>query len=305
MQDLVDHVLESCRGSWKSGRVATYIPELSKARGDAVGLSLFSPQTGLVSAGDHQYRFTMQSVSKIVSLAVALSILGPDEVFSYVGMAPIADPFNSIIRLEMDSPHRPHNPLINSGTIAVLGLLPFEGREERFSAVRQMAAKMMEKSDVEVDMAVYLSERESGHRNRALAWFLKSVGNLSGNVDDILDSYFLQCSLLVTSDDLALLGATLASGGVTPLTGKPVVSPEVARIVRTIMATCGMYDGSGEFAVRAGIPAKSGVGGGICAAVHKRFGIGACGPSLDEKGNSVAGVAMLSALSHHLDIEIY
>lgn len=305
MKELLESLLRENKDAWRQGQVATYIPELAKARPDAVGISVFDLPSGLVGAGDRDYVFTMQSVSKVVSLALALTVCGESVVFSAVGMDPLADSFNSIMRLEMDAPHRPHNPLINSGAIAVLSLLPWREAEERVSAVSSMAAKMMGKAHVPVNRAVYLSEKETGDRNRALAWFLKGVGNLKGDVEDILDSYFQQCSFEVTCSDLAVLGATLAADGKNPLTGEQVVTAPVARVVRTIMATCGMYNGSGEFAVAAGIPAKSGVGGGIMAAVPGRMGIGTCGPALDKKGNSLAGLALMKALSAELSLRIY
>ncbi len=305
MQELLDAVAAEFRDIWRNGRVATYIPELARARPDAVGLAVCDPGSGLYMAGDWDYPFTMQSVSKIVSLALALTVCGEDTVFSSVGMDPLADPFNSIMRLEMDAPHRPHNPLINSGAIVVLSLLPWTKSSERFTAVSDLAARMAGKPSVGMNSAVYISEKETSDRNRALAWFLKSVGNLHGDIEDILDAYFRQCSLETTCADLAVIGATLAADGRNPVTGEQVLTPRVARVVRTIMATCGMYDGSGEFAVSVGIPAKSGVGGGIAAAVPGMMGIGTCGPALDSRGNSVAGLAMMKKLSEELNLRIY
>jgi glutaminase len=305
MKELLEAIVNECKDVWKQGRVATYIPELAKGRADAAGLAVFNLSSGPASAGDTKSPFTMQSVSKVVSLALALTVLGEEKVFSAVGMAALADPFNSIMRLESDAPHRPHNPLINSGAIVVLSLLPWRDGAEKLEAVRDMAARLMGKKSVEIDTAVYLSEKQTGDRNRALAWFLKSVGNLEGDVEEILDVYFRQCSLTADCEDLAVLGATLAADGRNPLTGEQAAAPGVARVVRTIMATCGMYDGSGEFAVSVGIPAKSGVGGGISAAVPGKLGIGSWGPSLDKRGNSVAGLAMLKRLSEELNLRIY
>ena len=307
MKELLETVVKDCGYTWRQGQVATYIPELAKARADATGIAVYDLSSGLSGAGDTDFTFTMQSVSKVVSLALALSECGEEKVFSSVGMDPLADPFNSIMRLEMDAPHRPHNPLINSGAIVVLSLLPWKKSSERIAAVSHMAARMTGRKAVAVAVneAVYLSEKGTSDRNRALAWFLKSVGNLEGDIEDILDAYFRQCSLEVTCEDLAVLGGTLAADGRNPVTGERVVSPRVAQVVRTIMATCGMYDGSGEFAVSVGIPAKSGVGGGITAAVPGRMGIGTCGPALDRKGNSVAGLAMLRRLSEELKLRIY
>ena len=305
MQKLLDSIVNECGDAWRGGRTATYIPELAKARRDAVGVALFDLSSGPAASGDLDYKFTMQSVSKIISLALALSVCGEEEVFSRVGMDPLADSFNSIMRLEMDAPHRPHNPLINSGAIVVLSMLPWERSEARFAAVADMAARMTGNQSISVNEAVFSSERDTAARNRSLAWFLKSVDNLEGDVNDILDTYFRQCSLEADCRDLAVLGATLAADGLNPLTDEQVVSRRVAEITRAIIATCGMYNGSGEFAVSVGIPAKSGVGGGISAAVRGRMGIGTCGPALDEKGNSVAGMRMLKRLSDELGLRAY
>ena len=305
MQKLLDSVVKECREEWRTGRTATYIPELAKARADAVGAAVCDLSSGMTASGDSDYRFTMQSVSKVVSLSLALSVCGEEMVFSRVGMDPLADAFNSIMRLEMDAPHRPHNPLINSGAIVVLSLLPWEKSESRFAAVVDMAARMTGNPSIAVNESVFASERDTADRNRSLAWFLKSVGNLEGDVEDILDTYFRQCSLEVDCRDLAVLGATLAADGLNPVTGEQVIAARVAEITRAIMATCGMYNGSGEFAVAVGIPAKSGVGGGISAAVRGRMGIGTCGPALDSKGNSVAGMKILERLGTELRLRAY
>ncbi len=249
----------------------------------------------------------MQSVSKIVSLALALTVCGEDAVFSSVGMDSPADPFNSIMRLEMDVLGiGPTTPSSIPVPLWCSPLLLRTESSERVTAVSDLAARMAGKPLGVHEPAVYISEKETSDRNRApVAWFLKSVGNLHGDIEDILDAYFRQCSLETNCADLAVMGATLAADGRNPITEEQVLTPRVARVVRTIMATCGMYDGSGEFAVSAGIPAKSGVGGGIAAAVPGMMGIGTCGPALDSRGNSVAGLAMMKKLSEVLNLRIY
>lgn len=170
--------------------------------------------------------------------------------------------------------------------------------------MRDLARRLTGSQDLNLDEAVYLSEKETSDRNRSLAYFMRSVGVLEGDIEDILDSYFMQCSLSVNARDLAVMGATLASGGVNPFTGERVLPSKVCRVLRALMATCGLYDGSGEFAVRVGVPAKSGVGGGIVASVPMRYGIGVFGPALDPKGNSLGGIAMLEKLSQELSLRV-
>jgi len=306
MKELLETVVKDCGYAWRQGQVATYIPELAKARADATGIAVYDLSSGLSGAGDTDFTFTMQSVSKVVSLALALSECGEEKVFSSVGMDPLADPFNSIMRLEMDAPHRPHNPLINSGAIVVLSLLPWKKSSERIAAVSHMAARMTGRKAVAVAVneAVYLSEKGTSDRNRALAWFLKSVGNLEGDIEDILDAYFRQCSLEVTCEDLAVLGGTLAADGRNPVTGERVVSPRVAQVVRTIMATCGMYDAAGDWMSTVGIPAKSGVSGAMLGVVPGALGLATWSPRLDSYGNSIRGVEVFRRLSDRWDLHV-
>ena len=298
-------IVEEVRPEALLGRVATYIPELGKQSPELLGVAQVSMQGDLWAAGDADVPFTMQSISKVVSLGLALTELGEERVFARVGVDPTADPFNSIMRLEMVAPHRPQNPLINAGAIVTLSLLPYASSEERFLAVRALTRRLTGRPDLDADEAVYLSEKQTSDRNRALAYFLRSVGALEGDIEDLLDSYFRQCGLRVTARDLAVLGVTLASGGVNPFTGERVLAPRVCRILRALMATCGLYDGSGEFAIKVGIPSKSGVGGGILSAVEGRMGIGVFNPSLDQKGNSVGGMRLLEDLSKNLGLHYF
>ncbi|ACZ19028.1 glutaminase A [Thermanaerovibrio acidaminovorans] len=304
INSVLETVIQQVRPLARQGRVATYIPELGKQDPDLLGIAMASVQGEVWTAGDWDRKFTMQSISKVVSLGLAMVEIGEERVFSRVGVDPTADPFNSIMRLEMVAPHRPQNPLINAGAIVTLSLLPHGEARERFEAVRDLARRLTGSQDLNLDEAVYLSEKETSDRNRSLAYFMRSVGVLEGDIEDILDSYFMQCSLSVNARDLAVMGATLASGGVNPFTGERVLPSKVCRVLRALMATCGLYDGSGEFAVRVGVPAKSGVGGGIVASVPMRYGIGVFGPALDPKGNSLGGIAMLEKLSQELSLRV-
>lgn len=304
IDEMLEELIETSRELCRLGKVATYIPELAKGDPSRLGIAIMSVEGEGHAAGDSRYPFTMQSISKVVSLALALKDLDETDLFSKVGVDPTADPFNSIMRLEMVAPHRPQNPLINAGAIVILSLLPYPNSTERFAAVRDLARRMTGNPHLDANEAVYLSEKATSDRNRALAYFLRSVGSLSGDIEDILDSYFHQCGLEVTAVDLAVMGATLASGGYNPLTGERVLSTRSCRIIRALMATCGLYDGSGDFAVRVGIPAKSGVGGGIVGAVPGKMGVGVVGPALDYRGNSIGGIALCERLSQEMSLRV-
>jgi glutaminase len=236
---------------------------------------------------------------------LALIQNGEEKVFSKVGVEPTADAFNSIINLETKNLQRPLNPMINAGAIAAVSLVGGENGEETFQRILDFTKKITGCSTITFNKKVYESEKQTGDRNRSLAYFMKSTGVIEGNVEDVLDVYFKQCSIEMSCTEIARIGAMLANNGVLPWNGETVISRNVARIVKTIMVTCGLYDESGQFAVQVGIPAKSGVGGGIVAAVPGRMGIGVIGPALDAKGNSIAGVKILEELSRELDLSIF
>ncbi|SHJ84745.1 L-glutaminase [Clostridium amylolyticum] len=305
MRGLLESVIENNMPYTKDGKVASYIPLLSSANPDHLGICVTTLEGKEYSAGDCEVKFTMQSISKVISLMVAMLDKGTKNVFSRVGMEPTGDGFNSIVNLEVRNYNKPFNPMINAGAIVTCSLIEGENVEEKFQKVLSFTRKITGNDSIDINQGVYLSEKNTGDRNRALAYFMKGNGILQGNVDDVLEVYFKQCSMEVCCRDISRIAAMLANDGVLPWSGERVISREVSRIVKTIMVTCGMYDESGEFAVHIGIPAKSGVGGGIMASVPKRMGIGVFGPSLDEKGNSIAGIKMLQELSKELDLSIF
>ena len=283
------------------GAVANYIPELGKADKDQLGLCIFTTDGQRIMLGDVDQRFTIQSICKVITLASALQCLGFDEVFSHVLMEPSGDAFNSILKLDLAS-NRPYNPMINAGAIEVVSLL---SPTFTFDQLLDYARMLCMDDGIILDEAVYESEAATGDRNRAIGYLLKSKGVLSGDVAKTIDLYFRMCSLSVTAKSLAGLGLTLANGGVNPDNGVRLLDERVVRAVKTLMLTCGMYDGSGEFAVRVGIPAKSGVGGGIMGCVENRMGIGSFGPALDAKGNSIGGIHQLEHLSQAMHLHIF
>ncbi|MBO4364685.1 MAG: glutaminase A [Eggerthellaceae bacterium] len=283
------------------GRVADYIPELAHADKFDFGIAAQKKDGTMVCCGDADTRFSVQSVGKVISLALALKLLGPEEVFSHVLMEPSGDSFSSIIKLDTAS-DLPYNPMINAGAIQVVSLLV---NHVGFHDLLDFARRMCMDRDIELNEPVYHSEALTGDRNRAIAFLLKSKGVLTADLDETLDLYFKLCSLNVTAKSLATLGLVLANDGQNPMTGEHVVAPRHARAINSLMFTCGMYDRSGEFGVKVGIPAKSGVGGGISCSVKGRMGIGVYGPSLDDKGNSVGGLAALEYLSHALHLHVF
>jgi glutaminase len=304
MKEKLEFALAKGKKVVATGKVADYIPELGKADPNVLAVACCDMDGQITAAGDIETAITIQSISKVVSLALSMIDCGEKKVFSAVGVDPTADPFNSIMRLEMRAPHRPQNPLINAGAIVVLSLLPYRDSLSRYEAVLDLTKKLCANHSISSNEAVYLSEKATSDRNRSLAYFLRSVGSLEGDIEDILDSYFHQCAIACTVRDLAVMGATLANGGLNPVSGERVLSPRVALILRALMAICGLYDGSGEFALRVGIPAKSGVGGGIMAAVPGKTGLATVGPSLDPKGNSTGGVRVMEVLSDQLNLRV-
>lgn len=283
------------------GHVADYIPELARADAHTFGLVAQRTDGIVVACGDVDTRFSIQSVGKVMGLAMALKLFGSKEVFSHVLMEPSGDSFSSIIKLDTKS-DLPFNPMINAGAIQVMSLL---ANRVVFDDLLQFARNMCMDPGISLNEPVYHSETQTGDRNRAIAYLLKSKGVLMAEPDETLDLYFKLCSLNVTAKSLATMGLVLANDGQNPITGEHVIAPRHARAINSLMFTCGMYDGSGEFGVKVGIPAKSGVGGGISCSVKGRMGIGVYGPALDGKGNSVGGLVALEYLSHALHLHVF
>lgn len=305
MTDILQILVEKNKIYGQEGKLASYIPALLKADVNDLGIAVVDLDGKESFAGNCDKNFTIQSISKIVSLMIALSDNKMTDVFKKVNVEPTGEGFNSIVKLETTETGRPYNPMINAGAIVTTSLIKGETEEEKLKKLIDFMKKATNNPNIKINEEVYISEKLTGNRNRALAYFMKSSGILEGNVEEILDLYFRQCSIEANAKDLARLGAVLANDGIIPWSGEKLVDKKICRIVKSIMVTCGMYDASGEFAVRIGIPAKSGVGGGIVGAVPKRMGIGVYGPALDEKGNSIAGLKILEDLAKELDLSIF
>lgn len=300
-KEVIDQAMQIARKRIPYGKVATYIPELGKVDPDQLGI-VISPLMGdKICMGNWNERFTMQSVSKILMLIVALEICGVKKVFEKVGAEPSGEAFNSLVELDLND-SRPYNPLINSGALAICGLLL---PEVSFQDMLRFAKGICSDEDITLNEAVFDSEMKTCSRNRSIAYLLESKGIITTDVEDTLRFYTKMCSLNVTAESLAALAKKLANDGVCVQTGKRFLSSKTARIVKTLMLTCGMYDGSGTFAIRVGIPTKSGVGGGLLSVSDKRAGIGVFGPALDEQGNSIAGCQLLREISNELRLNLF
>ena len=286
----------------RRGGLATYIPELTKADPEWFGICLVTMDGVAYSVGDIDQTFTMQSISKPFVYATALADRGPQFLIRKVGVEPSGDAFNSI-SLDPQT-GAPLNPMINAGAIAMTGLVAGETTEAQWRRIESSMAAFVGR-DLRVDESVYRSESETGFRNRAIAWMLKNFGIIDGEPMGTLENYFRQCSILVSCQDLAYMAATLANGGVHPLTGARALPAEHVERVLSVMATCGMYDYAGSWLYEIGMPAKSGISGGIIAVVPGRFGIGIFSPRVDEKGNSVRGIEACRRLSQGFDLHVF
>jgi glutaminase len=286
------------------GEIATYIPELARVDAKSFGLVVIDAEGNVAAAGDSETPFSIQSISKVFTLTLALGKAG-DRLWRRVGREPSGSAFNSIVQLEYER-GVPRNPFINAGAIAVTDLIlsGHHPREALGDILRFMQFLAADPS-ITIDEAVAASEQRTGFRNRALANYMKSFGVLDNPVDFTLGVYFHHCAIAMSCRQLAMAGRFLAHLGRNPSTGLSVVPPERARRINAVMLTCGHYDGSGEFAYRVGLPGKSGVGGGILAIAPGKASIAAWSPGLDANGNSHLGRVALEALTKRMGWSIF
>ncbi|QQK80649.1 glutaminase A [Salicibibacter cibi] len=301
----VGQIVEEMRVFTEEGKIATYIPELRHADPDALACALYTKNGTCVSFGDKDRKFTLQSVSKVVALALAVMDSGEEQVFDKVGMEPTGGPFYSITRLELTSRSKPLNPMINAGALTVTSMIGGRTETEKVERLLRFIRELTGDDTTTYDRAVAASELKTADHNRALAYLLKGEGVIDSDIESLLDVYTKQCALSMRCCDLARIGFIFGHEGRSPETGEQIVPVPVARMVKTFMVTCGMYNESGELAIKAGIPAKSGVSGAILGSVPNGMGIGVYSPALNEKGNSRAGVELLKRLSRHFSLSIF
>lgn len=286
----------------KEGKVADYIPELALANPDWFGVCVVTADGQEFSVGDCEQLFTIQSISKAFIYGLALEDHGREYVNSKVSVEPTGEAFNAIILDE--ATNRPYNPMVNAGAIATTDLIKGKGATERLKRILDMFKRYTGR-DLDINVPIFLSEKTTGHRNRAIAYLMLNFDMVTERIDETLDLYFQQCSILVNAKDLAVMGATLANGGVNPITGERALDEHYVQDVISVMLTCGMYDYSGEWVYRVGMPAKSGVGGGIVALSTGKLGIGTFSPLLDAKGNSVRGIEVCKDLSKDFGLHLF
>lgn len=292
------HILESVSRETHSltgaGRVASYIPELAKVPASRFGMALTTLDGQLFTVGDARERFSVQSISKVFTLTLAIQQVG-EKLFERVGKEPSGNPFNSLVQLEYER-GIPRNPFINAGALVVTDEL-LSHLPDAKAAVLHFVRRLSGAPDLEYDAAVAASERQTGFTNIALANFLKSHGNLRHPVETVLDAYFHHCSLAMSCVELAQAFLFLANHGVSPASGERLLTKSQAKRLNAVLLTCGFYDEAGEFAFRVGLPGKSGVGGGIAAVMPGRWAVTVWSPEINRHGNSVRGMKALELLT--------
>lgn len=315
IQEQLEKWVEENRGHVVLGTTAQYIPALGNEDPAQLGICMIDEEGNYYAAGDTEKEFTLQSVSKALSFIAVCCHYGLDYVLERVDVEPTGEAFNSIIPFEIHRPNKPFNPFINAGAITVSALLPGQTPQKKFQFLLEFLEKLVG-HPLEMDQEVYDSEWQTSHRNRALAYYLKEANFLDIEVEEALDIYISQCAIKMNVKDLALIGLIIGYDGYNPITKERHFSDDIAQVVKVLMVTCGMYNSSGNFAAHVGIPAKSGVSGGILAAVPPKLhsqtyafragaGIGVYGPAIDVQGNSAAGTMMLKQISKEWDLSIF
>ncbi|RBM52522.1 glutaminase [Vibrio tarriae] len=301
--DILASILDEVRPLTSKGNVADYIPALAKVPSDKLGIAVFTNQGEVITAGDAEEGFSIQSISKVLSLTLAMGLYQPDELWIRVGKEPSGQAFNSLIQLEMEH-GIPRNPFINAGAIVVCDML-----QSRLSAPRQRLLEFVRQLSGEpliaYDKVVAASEMMHSDRNAAIAYLMRSFGNFHNEVIPVLHNYFHACALKMSCVELAKTFSYLANKGVSVVTGETVITPTQSKQTNALLATCGLYDGAGEFAYRVGMPGKSGVGGGIIAVVPGEMTIAVWSPALDPSGNSLAGTRALELLAQRIGRSIF
>jgi len=301
LQQIIDD-LHARHAQRTDGEIATYIPELSKADPDGFGICVATADGRVFEAGDSRREFTIQSISKAICYGLALEDIGVDAMLRKVDVEPSGEAFNSISLHPVTG--RPRNPMINAGAIAMSALLNERYGSEAIDHILQRLGAAAGRS-LTVDQAVYESESRTGHRNRAIGHLLLNFGIVGDHVEAALDLYLKQYAILVTSRDAAVMAATLANLGTNPVDGQEVFDIGCVKDMLSIMLTCGMYDYSGEWAYRVGIPAKSGVSGGVMAVINRQMGVASVSPRLDRRGNSCRGIDVCADLANELGLHMF
>jgi glutaminase len=293
---------EGVASYYESGR-GYFKPELAAAERERFSICMVRTDGEVLQVGDHDRPFALQSISKVFAYGLALADHGRDYVLKHVGVEPSGDAFNSIDFDERNN--RPYNPMVNAGALVTTDLVRGKDPAEKFERILDSLRTYAGNESLAVDEDAFQAEMRTADRNRATAYLMRSNGMISGDVESILALYLRQCSVQVTCRDLAVMAATLANGGVNPLTGERALPLHHVREVLSVMYTCGMYDAAGQWAFDVGVPAKSGVSGGIMALVPGKGGIGVYSPGLDAYGNSIRGIGVCREISERLGLHVF
>ena len=296
-QTILDRVHAAVKPLIGTGKVASYIPELAKVSPDHFGIAIVDLEGRVYQAGDAETPFSIQSISKLFGLTLAFHLEG-DSVWSRVGREPSGTPFNSLVQLEQER-GKPRNPFINAGALVITDMLltHHAARGGAENAIIKFIRTLSDKADIGYDRAVAQSEMRTAHRNAAMANFMKSFGNLNNDVNDVIEAYCRNCAIAMSCVDLARAVTFLANQGAVPWSNEKILDASAAKRINALMLTCGTYDAAGDFAFRVGLPAKSGVGGGIVAVMPGECGICVWSPALEASGNSYAGSVALEMLT--------
>ncbi|AKH93664.1 glutaminase A [Elizabethkingia anophelis] len=300
-EQVLKDILEKNRSYYQQGKVADYIPELGKADSKSIALSVIDENGKVINIGDTDKKFTIQSISKIISLMIAVREKGEQNIFDKMGYFGTDKPFNHFSNLETTG--KPLNPMMNAGAILTTSLIDGEG-EEPFKKILEMVRYITKNRNINYSKEVYNSERETGHRNRGMFYIMKNNGLITGN-EEKLNNYFKQCSIEVTAEDLAKIGYFFAHQCTRYDGDTTYKNADIAQLVESQMLIAGMYEFSGEYARTVGLPSKSGVGGGITVSVPGKMGIGVYSPALDQHGNSLAGYHMILDLVKKYNLSLF
>ena len=305
---MVLNLNDAIQACWKridEGQVATYIPALAKVDPYQLGVGLYDVDSGKKNCtGASEVRFAIESVSKVITLLYAIERLGLATVEEQVGTRQTGFAFDTILNMEITKETKPLNPFVNSGAILVSSLIEEEDHRSPFDQILDFTREICHDPQITLNEEIYQSELRTGDMNRSLAYYLKAKETLANDVTTSLETYFKQCSMMVTCESLANLGAVLANDGIAPWSEERLISSDAATYAKSVMMTTGLYNESGTYSVKIGIPTKSGVGGGLVASAPK-YGIGIFSPALDPAGNSVAGLALLEMISQALKLYIF
>lgn len=301
-QHILDKIAVEVNSLPITGKVASYIPELATVKASHFGVHLHSIDESDFHIGEHQNRFSIQSISKVFTLALALKTVGP-KVWERLDVEPSGDPFNSLVQLEYEK-GIPRNPFINAGALVISDILISaykNPKEELLNFIKKLAST----ETIEYDDRVAASEIKHSHRNASLVNLMKSFGNIENDVDKVLDFYCNHCAIAMSCEELSKTFMLFVNNGKVQQDGEQILNPSTTKRINAIMLTCGFYDESGEFAFRVGIPGKSGVGGGIVAIHPEKYSVAVWSPPLNEKGNSELGMHVLELLTTHTGSSVF